>query len=608
MELSELTAYAWEKFHIQEQHKWTDFPGFSVLADPVTGKWIALMMRQWDWDTGTELQRCDIKCGRQALSYGETSYLSLPFRMKGKSWLGVRLDAGAQPEVVFDLLDQAVRFSRSGGYTLVLEDKTPQDTIVYEETPLPSARPSHLEREEKVPEKIREMMKLYQYGNGSFKQKCRNFYRQGKYMEDYEDNLPWDGEYRHYFPTYHDLSIRQLRGYFTWRTGVRKGRFSPVATSLAYLYLYELLNGIGTSFPEEGLQKMKEFEIGFLDSGLGDPGMYKNLHRWIVEYGVLHNVPGEKLCQYIQTSMAERDKALLILQSPKDYTDEEVFSALCTLEGKRLKQSLVMKKNQAGGMGLFAAIWRYTLEKYEENGKDFFTACFGTQRLFPWHPLANAVYRQEGPHPDRDYVLNGCRSYCCRNGFWYEKRYDSLYFDRKKFHGLLHEGDRRLRKFWKTGHYLRENPEEQWAAPYVEQVLLKERKAQVLRPQISIDLSGLERIRRDALVTRDSLLTEEEKGEEETFFLTPLQPEPSGEVFGELDPQYSEILLALFQGKSPEESMKAAHLMPSVVADTINEAFFDQIGDNVLEWDGSRMTVVEDYREEMLQIWKGQKQ
>ncbi len=52
MELSELTAYAEEKFNIHEQHKWADFPGFSVLADPNTGKWVALLMRQWDYETG----------------------------------------------------------------------------------------------------------------------------------------------------------------------------------------------------------------------------------------------------------------------------------------------------------------------------------------------------------------------------------------------------------------------------------------------------------------------------------------------------------------------------------------------------------------------------
>ena len=92
MELSELTAYAEKKFHMQEQHNWSDFPGFSVLADQNTGKWVALLMRQWDYNTGTEIQRCDIKCGQRSLTEISASYLSLPFRMKGKKWVGVKFE------------------------------------------------------------------------------------------------------------------------------------------------------------------------------------------------------------------------------------------------------------------------------------------------------------------------------------------------------------------------------------------------------------------------------------------------------------------------------------------------------------------------------------
>ena len=43
--------------------------------------------------------------------------------------------------------------------------------------------------------------------------------------------------------------------------------------------------------------------------------------------------------------------------------------------------------------------------------------------------------------------------------------------------------------------------------------------------------------------------------------------------------------------------------MPSVVADTINGALSDEIGDNVLEEDGDTLAVVEDYREEILQLF-----
>ena len=81
MELSQLTAYAQLKFHMREQRPWPDFPGFSVLADPVTGKWAALLMRQWDSDSGEEIQRCDMRCGQQVLAQRPAPFLSKPFRI-----------------------------------------------------------------------------------------------------------------------------------------------------------------------------------------------------------------------------------------------------------------------------------------------------------------------------------------------------------------------------------------------------------------------------------------------------------------------------------------------------------------------------------------------
>ena len=94
MRLADLTAYAEEKYHIPEQHKWADFPGFSVLADPASGRWIALLMRQWDTDTGTEIERCDLKCGGEALFRFRRPFLTPPLRMRGKRWVGIAFDEG----------------------------------------------------------------------------------------------------------------------------------------------------------------------------------------------------------------------------------------------------------------------------------------------------------------------------------------------------------------------------------------------------------------------------------------------------------------------------------------------------------------------------------
>lgn len=277
MELSELAAYAREKHTIQEQHKWADFPGFSVLAEPGTGKWAALLMRQWDGDTGEEVQRCDIKCGRQCLAEIRVPWLTLPFRMKGQNWVGVIFDGRTDPEIVFGLFDRAVGMIRQRrAYTVILEDLRGNTKGLYHDTALPqkeqdrgTALPPMRSRKIQetlrlpapeqehapadsapdsteawtrdffreadrtgryastalphIPQKIRDMMRLYEYQGESLEAKSRNFYRQGRFMEDYEDDASWTGEYRRYFTTYHDLHLPQLRGYFTWRTTLRKG-------------------------------------------------------------------------------------------------------------------------------------------------------------------------------------------------------------------------------------------------------------------------------------------------------------------------------------------------------------------------------------------------
>ena len=105
------------------------------------------------------------------------------------------------------------------------------------------------------------MRRLFAYGRETVEGRAGNFYRQAVFMRDYEDDCPWPGgDFVRYFPTYHDLTTQQLRGYFTWRAGVRRGEFRPIPASAAYLYLYELLNGVGADSPEDVLNKLLAFE------------------------------------------------------------------------------------------------------------------------------------------------------------------------------------------------------------------------------------------------------------------------------------------------------------------------------------------------------------
>ena len=152
LELSELAAYAEEKYHIREEHKWAEFPGFSVLEDPGTGKWAALLMRQWDYETGTELQRCDIKCGKECIAEMHAPYLSGAFRMKGQKWVGVTFDERTDPKVVFKLFDTALRPEEKHGSMIVLEalrgnyPKGPaaQQQKIFTDTAIPARRQDRL--------------------------------------------------------------------------------------------------------------------------------------------------------------------------------------------------------------------------------------------------------------------------------------------------------------------------------------------------------------------------------------------------------------------------------------------------------------------------------
>ena len=606
MELSELTAYAGETYRMREEHKWTDFPGFSVLCHPQTGKWVALLMRQWDGERGEEIQRCDMKCGRDSLRRFPRRYLSPPVRMHGDQWIDIVFDETTEPDVVFRLLDQAVALGTRHGYTMVLPPRTPAPEGGYRDTALPFAGVAGRPEKEPIPERLREMRRMFSYVRESPESRARRFYRQAVFMEDYEDEYPWTGDLVRYFPTYQDLTVRQLRGYFSWRARLRRGEFQPIASSAAYLYVYELLNGVGADSPEDGLEKLLAFERGYLDAGIGDQRMRPNLRRWMLEYAVLHDLPPERARQAADQAALRRDEALSVLRAPESRSDEEVFRALCFFGGKRAERSPVLAKDPEWGKRLFREAWQTALAGFRQE-TDLFTLCFGQAQTRPWRPLSNALYHRRTKPRDRDYALDDCRTFRCRNGVWQTTAWETPSFDLSRLKGFLHETDARLRRRLKTGRYLKENPADAWAIPWIDAAVEadRRRRLEAARPKISLDLSGLERIRRDAAETRESLLTQEER--EESGQAEAAAPTETADAAGEgpLDRVQLQILRALLEGRDASELLRENRLTPAIAADAISEALFDDFGDAVVLCEGDRLLLAEDYTEDLQQYCSG---
>ena len=83
----------------------------------------------------------------------------------------------------------------------------------------------------RTPEKIKEMKGLAFTPEAYWKTSAWLFYTQGKFMEDFEDVYDFKEDFVKYFPSYRDMTIEQLRGYFSWRTKVRKGNIEKATAT-----------------------------------------------------------------------------------------------------------------------------------------------------------------------------------------------------------------------------------------------------------------------------------------------------------------------------------------------------------------------------------------
>ena len=144
-----------------------------------------------------------------------------------------------------------------------------------------------------LPDQYRKMREISRWqddpkgGAGRWLSEAELFYRQGLLMADFEDDCPYNGTFKSYFPTYNAMSDRQLRGYFTWRAQVRRGTVEETSTSFAFLYLYELICGIGVDNPLDGFNKIKAFWDAYRAF---EPGIDRFARVWLQDYAVFHGL------------------------------------------------------------------------------------------------------------------------------------------------------------------------------------------------------------------------------------------------------------------------------------------------------------------------------
>lgn len=394
-----------------------------------------------------------------------------------------------------------------------------------------------------LPDQYRKMREISRWqddpkgGAGRWLSEAELFYRQGLLMADFEDDCPYNGTFKSYFPTYNAMSDRQLRGYFTWRAQVRRGTVEETSTSFAFLYLYELICGIGVDNPLDGFNKIKAFWDVYRAF---EPGIDRFARVWLQDYAVFHGLD-PKLLRDSKTVMF--DNALIELrraardlapapepsgQAPKrrksseptlslppdEAREERLMAAINALSTYNLNNSRLDRSHHRDLRHVACAVYVRMARYYDTHRKTGIVASlFGEETAMPYTMFASAVFFAPNRHEDCEYRLDPIHIYRCQNGFWECMRIHGSRQKSSKLGEMMRACDQRLRLALDPGHPLKEEKVPKYLAKIIDDEIVAWLSWDAAHQpvKIDIDLSQLGHIRSAAAQTREALLIDEER-------------------------------------------------------------------------------------------------
>ena len=451
------------------------------------------------------------------------------------------------------------------------------------------------------------------------------FVRQAQLMEDFEDCLPYKGEFQVYYPTYEDMTTQQLRGYFTWRAEVRRGIYERTCTGFIFVYVYELINGIGGS-----VAKRYERLKAVYDAYAFDATVSKYLPVWIEDFAIFNGLS-------VEFEVEPQYKLAEVLYSADQSTPQEVVSALNGLSTYSIEKSKIYARYPEETLYTVYYAFKYISEYYLSIGSEsFFMRLLGSSYDAPYQMFAGAVYLQR-EHEDCTVEVNLFKRYSCRGNRWYTTRLLEYHSGGRRIADLLKGIDNLLRKKYGVSPELKNASlnavrlrlTERAYAEAVKHITAKKRREAV--KSVVIDLSALDEIRKDADAVAKKLTVEEDielsplidvqekivqeiRQQEQCAYMCNdayigieqtsadsdegKENQPREAVLDEVETEYLRLILL---GGDARDMLRSKGLMQGVVTESINQKLYDEFEDTVLDGDGN---IIEDYLEQLKGIVK----
>lgn len=444
------------------------------------------------------------------------------------------------------------------------------------------------------------------------------FVKQAKLLAAYEDDYVHEASVLHYFPTYQSLSDPELRGYFTWRTALRRGDLQQTHLTYAFLYIYELLNGIGTDGPEEGYRQLTAFRDRY---GALDSRILPYLNHWLRDYIVYYRLSPSLLTEDAEV---RRHNSVAVFSGIPDSSDEQLLDALKTLAPAWLKRSKFYRDYTADMNALLVRVLRKTDAHYASGKRPMDEQFCGRRVVIPLRLFDGAVFYAKPQNAAFTYRPDASRIFRCKNGIWNVEQNLLSESCTQRLEELVKTVDAMMRPLWGSRHPIQKPTELKWLNRIIETEIrefLAARQAEEAarkaaeENRIRFDFSRLDAIRRDAAITRDKLMVDEELEEtsqelpDDAPFPVPSPEAPATPPEAELPaancplpPQEYRLLRCLLYSGSLDW-VRREGLMLSVLTDSINDLLFDLFSDTVLTSD-EPPEILEDYIDELKEMVK----
>ncbi len=459
-------------------------------------------------------------------------------------------------------------------------------------------RPRPVQNTERVPSMILTARSLENGSHQIWQSRESIFIKQAKLLANYEDDYDFSGSVTCYYPTYQSLTDRQLRGYFSWRTKLRRGDVRKTSLTFAFLYIYELINQIGVTDPMDGYRKLENFRDIY---GQIDDGILSYLNRWLMDYVIYYGLDQELL-----SGLLLHDRSITVLEHIQEQEPAKIIYAVKQLAPIYLERSRFYAAFPEDMDAVIVRVLRRMSAHYDTRcKKTMVEQYFGSHYRCYAHMFESAVFSDPLKRRNYEYAVNEQRIYSCTNGSWSVWMRAGVSSSKKKLGDLLKTIDSVMRQEFGYRYLVKPALDTKWILRIIQEEtekLLAEKKA-AEEKKITINYTQLTRIRQDAAVTQEKLIVDEETDPAEDPApreqAQPLpQENPSGTENTPLDPAERRLLHCLLYGGGTAWVQAEGYLL-SVLADGINEKLYDVFLDSVLD---DTPQLVEDYIDDLKEM------